>query len=693
MTSCAEFLVEIGTEELPPRSLRILSEAFRDEFQQLIANTGIARRSDTRVFATPRRLALSCVLDTRQADVRNETAGPLVSAAFDSQGSPTKAALGFASRFGVDVAALARIDSDKGMRLAFSEAKEGKPTRMLIGEVVAKALDRLPVPKRMRWGANRFQFVRPVHWVLMLFDGQVCDVELFGLKAGNTSCGHRFHAPDEIVISDTHGYIDRLREAKVIAEFAERRGVIRAAVNEVAKKSGGQAVIDDTLLDEVTALNEWPVALLGYFEQRFLEVPPEALVCSMKEHQKYFHVVDSRGDLMPCFVAVANIDSSAPELIVSGNERVIRPRLSDAAFFYKTDLKTPLAARAATLKHILFQSQLGTLYDKSERIAGLAERICTSTAADPSLARRAALLAKADLASDMVGEFDTLQGIMGRYYALHDGENSEVADAIYEHYLPRFADDQIPATPLGRTLALADRLDTLTAIFGIGQIPSGSRDPFALRRASLGVLRILIECKIDLHLGEMVRFAASQLPHIQQQSEVSEQVLTYIFDRMKSMYRDKGVAIETINAVLAVDSQNPMDMDSRIRAVELFIALPEAPALAVANKRVANILSGQGSLKPGAKIDEHLLTEPAERTLYTSLNHCSSELTPLLSTRNYGAALKCLASLREPVDLFFDHVMVMSESQNLRNNRLALLQKLRELFLQVADVSFLAPTK
>ncbi|MEH6617720.1 MAG: glycine--tRNA ligase subunit beta, partial [Porticoccus sp.] len=558
----ADFLVEIGTEELPPKALLTLSNAFRDEILSRLKAEQLVF-GEVQTFAAPRRLAVMIKALDEQTPTKEVVAwGPPIKVALDADGNPTRAAEAFAKKNGISLDELAnKVENDgKQDKLCHRATEPGRATTDLVGPIVEAALAGLPIPKRMRWGANREEFVRPVHWIVMLLGSHVVNTQVMGLTAGNTSRGHRFHSNGEIVIQSPTSYQDDLRSAYVITDFSERRELIRQGVIAAAEKSGGIAVISDALLNEVTALNEWPVPLLGSFEERFLAVPAEALVSSMAEHQKYFHVVDSNSQLLPMFITVANIESKDPAQVINGNERVIRPRLADAAFFYETDQKTTLEARRESLKNIVFQAKLGSIFDKTERVANLAELLAPMTGAEPSLARRAAELSKSDLVSEMVGEFDDLQGTMGRYYATNDGEHAEVAEALFEQYLPRFAGDSIPTTPTGATLALADRLDTLVGIFAIGQPPTGSKDPFALRRASLGVLRIIVERGIDLDLQEVLSDATAQHTGLDLKSDAIEntvkQVLTYMIERFRAWYEDENIPTEVFQAVAARQLSN-----------------------------------------------------------------------------------------------------------------------------------------
>lgn len=687
------FLVEIGTEELPPKALKALHDSFRDGLEAGLRAAGLPF-GRLHPFAAPRRLAVLVeALGAHQPDQQIEKLGPNVANAFGADGKPTRAAEGFARSCGVDFAQLTRVDTDKGERLAFRATQPGRASVELLPQIVADALDGLPIPKRMRWGARRTEFVRPVHWLVMLYGGEVVDADILGIRAGGETRGHRFHANRPFALNNAADYQLTLEnEAFVVADFSERRGRIRRQVEALGEKLGGRAVIDEALLDEVTGLVEWPVALAGSFEARFLAVPQEALISSMKEHQKYFHVVDADGKLLPHFITVSNIESSDPQQVIAGNERVIRPRLADAAFFYETDLKTPLAQRRETLKSVVFQEKLGTVFDKTERIAALAAFIAGQIHGNAAWARRAGELSKADLVSAMVGEFDDMQGIAGCYYARHEGEPEEVAEALREHYQPRFAGDELPATLTGVAVALADRLDTLVGIFGIGQPPTGSKDPFALRRAALGVLRLIVEKGFDLDLRECLAQAQAGYPQLAGQAQLVDSVLAYMIERFRAWFEEERIPVEVFLAVSAKNLSKPLDINQRVHAVHRFSQLPEAAALAAANKRVSNLLAKQGdaALPP---LDLKLLREPAEMALGMQICELAQKAMPLLASRRYREGLELLAGLRGAVDTFFDEVMVMVEDETLRNNRLALLAMLRGLFLEVADISLLAPAK
>ena len=686
-----DLLIEIGTEELPPKALRRLSESFGAGITDGLKGADLAH-GEVSLYASPRRLAvLVRDLVEAQADKIVERRGPALAAAFDDEGCPTRAAEGFARSCGVaSVDDLERIETDKGAWLYYRAEQPGQPTTALVPDLVRGALDRLPIPKRMRWGALEAEFVRPVHWVVLLFGDEVIEAEILAVQSGRETRGHRFHHPDSLYIAEPQAYAPLLEtEGHVVADFAVRREAVRAQVLEAGAKLGGEAVIDEALLDEVTAMVEWPVAIAGDFEQRFLDVPAEALISTMKANQKYFHIIDADGKLMPHFITVANIDSRNPDVVREGNERVIRPRLSDAEFFWTQDRKRRLDSHIDSLKNIVFQQKLGTLHDKAERVAKLAGFVADALGANREWAERAAWLAKCDLMTEMVYEFPELQGIMGRYYALHDGEPEEVALAQDEQYMPRHAGDELPATPTGQALAIADKLDTIVGMFGIGQPPTGSKDPFALRRAALGLLRIVIERQLPLDLEAAIAAAEDGLGGRIGAEGVGGTVFDFMMDRLRAYYADIGVTPDVFDAVHARRPTRPLDFDRRVRAVNHFRGLPEADSLTAANKRIANILQQaqeKGIEVPG-KVDEARFTEEAEKALAERLAGLEQEVGPLFDARDYEPALARLAGLREAVDRFFDAVMVMVDDQALRANRLALLARLRGLFLRVADLS------
>ncbi len=688
MSETRDLLIEIGTEELPPKALFNLALAFERGICDGLEKAGLPA-SNVQRFATPRRLAVRVdQLPLRQADRRLERRGPALSAAFGPDGHPTKAAEGSARSCGANsVAELQRQETDKGAWLVHVSTEPGAATAELIPAIVESALAGLPIPKRMRWGDRDDQFVRPVHWVVLLFGDAVIPATIMGVQAGRETSGHRFHHPDPIRVTSPADYARQLAaDAKVIVGFDERRDVIRAQAESMALQLNGIAVIKPELLDEVTSLVEWPVALAGNFEQRFLDVPAEALISTMQDNQRYFPVVDTHGKLLPHFITITNLESRDPAQVRAGNERVIRPRFSDAEFFWNQDRKRPLAERQEALKHVVFQQRLGTLADKSNRVAALARFIAGYSDSNPDWAERAARLAKCDLLTQMVQEFPELQGIMGRYCALHDQEATEVAQAQEEQYLPRFAGDRLPSSATGRTLALADRLDTLIGIFAIGQPPSGAKDPFALRRAALGVLRILIEGQIDLDLLAALECGAANFEPTLRANQAVETVFDFMMERLRGYYLDQGVRADTFEAVLECRPTRPLDFDRRVRAVSAFRELPEAASLSAANKRIRNILKKIEAVLP-FQVRPDLLIEEAEQALAGRLVESSSEATPLMEKGLYSEALSRLATLREPVDAFFDQVLVMAEDPALRDNRIALLNELSCLFLRVADFS------
>ncbi len=687
-----DFLVELGTEELPPKALKSLRDAFAAGIEKGLTDARLAY-DRIEAYAAPRRLAVKVIqLVEQQPDAVQEKFGPAVAAAFDAEGKPSKAAEGFARGCGVEVAELERAMDGKNERLVFRAKVHGQPAVALLPGIVEQSLNELPIPKRMRWGATRHEFVRPAHWLVMLFGSDVVPTQLLGIQAGRETRGHRFHCPEGLSLASPADYPAALVDAYVQADFDARRALIKAEVEKLAAGLGGVAVIAPDLLDEVTSLNEWPVPLAGSFEERFLKVPAEALMSSMQGHQKYFPVKQADGSLLNKFITVSNLVSRDPQKVVDGNERVIRPRLTDAAFFFEQDRKHTLASRRERLKTITFQADLGSVWDKSERVAKLAGWIAANIGGDAGQAIRAGELCKCDLVTDMVGEFDELQGIMGEYYARFDGEPGEVPAAMREQYLPKFAGDALPETLTGCAVAIADRLDTLVGIFGIGQLPTGSKDPFALRRASISVLRILVEKGFKLDLRSALTIAREGFSGLKHGEGVVEQVLTYMLERFRAQYEEQGIPVEVFQAVMARNPSEPLDIDARVQAVNAFRQLAEAEALAAANKRVANILAKSEAGAVGA-VNAALLAEPQEQALFEALGAKSGEVASLLAKRDYTAFLAALASLRVPVDAFFDKVLVNAEDEALRNNRFALLAQLRALFLEVADISLLAAAK
>jgi len=687
MSATADLLVEIGSEELPPRALRKLRDVFRDTLSAQLDEQHLPH-GKCHAFATPRRLAvLVHDVPLTQADRDITRRGPAIKAAFDDDGKPTKPAEGFARSCGVSVEQLERLKTDKGEWLVWNSTEVGKDCAQLLPAMIEQALKALPIPKRMRWGDSDFEFVRPVHWVVVLLGSNTVDARIMGIKSSNETRGHRFHHNTTIALESPASYEDVLeKQGMVIADIDRRRDSIRAQVTEAGVTCGGKAVIDDDLLDEVTALVEWPVAITGGFDSRFLEVPAEALISSMQDHQKFFPVTADDGSLMPNFITVANIDSKDPAQVQAGNERVIRPRLEDAVFFLQQDRKQTLASYAEKLGNMTFQQKLGSLGDKQQRIASLATTIAGTLGFDKTAAQRAAELCKCDLLTHMVFEFPDLQGIMGRYYALHDGEDEAVAIALDEHYQPRFSGDALPQSPTGQVLALADRLDTLAGIFAIGQAPTGDKDPFALRRAAIGVLRIIIEKQLDLDLHGLLSTAVSQLPDSLNSSDVVDDLFDFLMGRLRNWYTEAGYDVHVFEAVLARKPVHPLDFDQRMQAVKAFHAMPEADSLAAANKRIRNILRKSKTAIP-ENYNDALLQEPAEQALAAAISEQSVAVQPLFKQRAYTEALRTLATLQSPVDRFFDDVMVMADDTALRDNRLALLQTLADLFLQVADIS------
>ena len=710
-TEKRDFLVEIGTEELPPKALRVLEQAFAAELGSGLAKAGL-KHGELRSFATPRRLAVRIRrLAARQPDQKIERRGPPVNAAFDAEGLPTRAAQSFAATCKTSMEGLQRRDEGKGTFLYYVGVKAGAATVELLPGLVQTVLDALPIPRRMRWGAGEAQFVRPVHWIVMLYGKEVVPANLLGTSSGNSTQGHRFHAPKPLRLSSPSVY-ERTLHARgyVVADFEARRSVIRDGVAAVATGLGGRPLMSDALLDEVTALVEWPVPLAGRFEERFLSLPREVLISTLEDHQRYFPVAGADGGLLPHFITVANIESRDPAVVVAGNERVVRPRLADAAFFWEQDRKSPLADRAEELAKVTFQAKLGSLGDKTRRVMALAVDI--AEACGPSnthdgngvaQARRAAELCKCDLLTAMVGEFPELQGIMGSYYALADGEAVEVASAIREHYQPRGAGDELPVTAAGTTLAIADKLDTLAGIFAIGEKPTGTKDPFGLRRAAIGIVRILIEKRLELDVPRLLERAVTRVREDIEKSAaaagkpapvlvtngIAAEVYGYILERLRAYYLERTAATittEMFDAVLASRPASPLDFDARLAALSTFLALPEAASLTAANRRVANILRKASESAP-SQIDQEALLLAAERQLFAAMQERRDGVTAAAARKDYAGALALLAQLRPVVDAFFDQVMVMDEDLKLRANRLALLARMRELFAGVADLS------
>ncbi len=689
-----DFLFELGTEELPPKALKKLSAALeadvRKGLNSLFGDSakGMLGNTQFKSYATPRRLALLVKqLPTHIPSKTTLVLGPPEKICYDADGNPTKALIGFAKKNAIELDDSGlKIDNGK---ISYLKTEPEQSISNRLPAIIKTALDQLPIPKRMRWGASRVEFVRPAHWCVMLFGDEVVDAQILGIKTGRQTHGHRFHynkpieliAPTdyEAVLADT-GY--------VVADLSKRREQVEQQVKLAAEKLSATAVIDPALLDEVTALVEWPVALAGRFEERFLDVPAEALISSMKEHQKYFHVVNDSGQIQPYFITVSNIQSTDPQQVIAGNEKVIRPRLADAAFFFETDKKQTLESRIDKLKSIVFQEELGTVYDKAQRVAKLAAFIAEQIGGNIAWAERAAQLAKTDLVTEMVLEFTDLQGLMGSYYAKHDGEPAEVAEALNDQYLPKFAGDALPQKPTGIALALADRLDTLVGLFGINQPPTGSKDPYALRRATIGTLRIIVERNLNLDLQILLEQAADLHHELPARAGLEQKVLTFMLERFRAWYADEGVPAEVFLAVKAVNPTKPLEFDQRVQAVNHFRTLDQADALEAANKRVANILAKQGDPGSGA-VSEALLHEDAEKALYSELNALNATIGDLLVQGDFKGILEQLAGLQPTIDQFFDDVMVMAEDDSIRENRIRLLSQLRSRFLLVADISLL----
>jgi len=681
----SDLLFELGTEELPPVSLKTLRDALKANVAEALTAQDFSFES-IESYATPRRLALIVrQLSDAQPDKEVERLGPAVVAAFDDDGNPKPAAVGFAKSCGVEVDQLERIETDKGERLGYTLSQKGQPLSELIEQILNSALKKLPIPKPMRWGDSSAQFIRPVHWTVLLHGSSVLEATILDTKTGNVSRGHRFMAQGDVTLHDADDYVNKLKAEHVIVSFEQRQKLIEDQVKAAAEKLGGVAQIEQDLLDEVTGLVEWPVALTGEFDTEFLKVPAECLVSSMAEHQKYFHVLDKDGNLMPNFITISNIESSNPRVVIEGNEKVIRPRLADAMFFYEKDQQNTLESHQERLKKVVFQNQLGSVQEKAERVAELAKTIAPQVGADPELAHRAGLLSKCDLTTQMVGEFDKLQGIMGTYYARHDGEDDSVAIAMTEQYLPKYSGDALAQNPVGQCIAIADRVDTLAGIFGIGQAPKGAKDPFALRRASIGLLRTIVENQLSLDLEQLVEQSLTQFDGKLTDELAAEKLLNFIFDRFRAWYLDQNVSANTVSAVMALRPTQPLDFDQRIKAVQHFQTLPESESLSAANKRVKNILA-KADIEVPDTIDPSLLQDTAEKALADTIGTVEAELATI---DNYQERLTRLAALRDDVDAFFDNVMVNADNDAVKANRLALLKKLEGMFGSVADISLL----
>jgi glycyl-tRNA synthetase beta chain len=681
-------LIELGTEELPPKSLRTLATTFFEQIKLQLDEAKLSY-SDIYWYATPRRLAVKVNnLVANQADKAIEKRGPAVSVAFDAEGKPSKAAEGWARSNGITVAQAERLTTDKGEWLLYKTIEQGKHVEQLIPDMVNLAIAKLPVPKPMRWGSGRTQFIRPVHTLTLLYGSSVIVGESLNICSNNLVTGHRFHHHGLVELAHANDYESALKAAYVVVDYQARKDTIQQQINAAAIAIGGFVLPDDELLEEVTSLVEWPVVLTGSFDKEFLNVPAEPLIYSMKDHQKYFPVTDSEGNLLNKFIFVSNIDSKDPSQVIKGNEKVIRPRLADAEFFFKTDKKQSLESRLQGLESMLFQKQLGTVRAKSERIANLSEFIADKIGDDTAMAYRAGLLSKTDLMSDMVLEFPQVQGTMGKYYAQHDGEPAAVAQALEDQYRPRFAGDVLPEQTIGCAVAIADKIDTLVGIFGINQAPKGDKDPFALRRAAIGLIRIIIEKDLNLDIADLLAKSVELYQDKLTNQDVTQQVLEFVFGRYRAYYQDQHITVDVIQAVLANAPSSPLDFDKRIHAVTHFRTLGEAATLAAANKRVGNILvKFKGELFNAFKPD--LATEAAEVELASAFLVVNTKIAPLMVIKDYQSALTELAALKQPIDNFFDHVMVMADDEQVKTNRLTLLNEIRNSFLAIADISLL----
>lgn len=704
MSKNADFLVEIQTEELPPKALKNLGRAFLSEIEDRLRKAEL-NFTAAHFFATPRRLAvLVSNLASKQADTVVERKGPALEAAFDKDRKPTPACLGFARSCGVAPEKLITLKNDAGAWVGFKQKVTGKSVQDLLPTIVQQALTALPIPKRMRWGSNTVEFVRPVHSVILLYGTKVINAEILGCKTGRKTRGHRFLSKGWLEVKKPADYASLLEnKGFVIADFYQRKETIRQEAESLIernsstslfskstkKKSNARVLIDEDLLDEVTGLVEWPVAIYGSFDKQFLTVPQEALISAMQDHQRYFPVVDEKGKLLPHFVAISNIVSKDVSRVIEGNERVLRARLSDAAFFFEKDKQHTLESRVKNLKHVIFQAKLGTLHEKVLRISQIAGFIANELGTDQTAAKRAGLLSKADLTTELVGEFPELQGIAGYYYARHDHEEEAIAKALNEQYMPRFSGAALPSTSLGYSLAIADRIDTLVGVFGINQPPTGDKDPYGLRRAALGILRILIEKKLPLDLRELLQFALANYSVKLENQKVVNDVLVFVLERLKPWYQEQGIAPDVYAAVAAVNITVPYDIHRRIQAVQAFKKLSAAESLSIANKRVSNILAQYKKEIALKDINEKLFEHDAERVLATKMKEQHKVITALSKAAQYPELLSQLAHLRKPVDDFFDHVMVMTDDKAKRENRLLMLKKLRELFLHVADIALL----
>ncbi|MGB0936565.1 MAG: glycine--tRNA ligase subunit beta [Colwellia sp.] len=681
-------LIELGTEELPPKSLKTLATAFFDGIKLGLDSHELSY-DDIKWFATPRRLAVKVTgLIDKQSDKVVEKRGPAVNVAFDAEGNPSKAAQGWARSNGISVEEAERLVTDKGEWLLYKATVKGKAVTELVADIVTKSLNKLPIPKPMRWGSERIQFIRPVHTLTMMYGSVVIEGAALGVASSNVVQGHRFHHKALVTVDHADNYETLMLKAFVEVDYQARQDKILAQIEAVEAEHSVKAIVDKDLLDEVTALVEWPVTLVGTFDEEFLNVPAEPLIYSMKDHQKYFPATDSAGNLINKFVFVSNIESKDPQQVVFGNEKVIRPRLADAEFFFKTDKKQTLESRLESLETVLFQKQLGTLKAKSERIASLSEYVAETLNENTADAYRAGLLSKTDLLSDMVQEFPQVQGTMGKYYAIHDGESETIAKALEDQYRPRYAGDTLPEANIGCAVAIADKIDSLVGIFGINQPPKGDKDPFALRRSAIGVIRIIIEKQLNLDLNDLIAKSIALFGDKLSNENTAENVIDFVMGRFKAFYQEQGIAVDIIQAVLVKKPTAPLDFDKRIKAVSHFSTLEAAQTLAAANKRVGNILAKfKGELY--SEFNNELVEEDAESKLAVTYSEISVKVKPLLENKDYQAALTELSGLKAPIDNFFDNVMVMSDDESVKVNRLTLLKEIRSSFFAIADISVL----
>jgi len=688
----SDFLFEILTEELPPKNLKKLAVSLLNEVNFSLNKEGLEFKTSN-YYATPRRLAIIIEnLNEKQQDNEIERKGPALAQAFDESGKPTPACTGFAKSCNTTPDKLYTIKAKQGEWVGFKVIKHGKNTKELMPEIIQAALKKLPIAKRMRWGSGITEFVRPVHNIVMLYGDKVISSEILGFKANRNTQGHRFLSSGITPITSPSAYLTLLKNQFVIASFSERQELIKEQIAAIVKEKVGnnaKAVINPELLDEVTGLVEWPVALCGNFDKEFLDVPKEFVISAMQDHQKYFPVVDDKQNLLPFFITISNIQSKQPEQVIKGNERVLRARLSDAAFFYSSDKKVSLAKRSLLLKNVIFQKDLGTVFDKAERVSHLATSIAKELNQDIEAITKAASITKADLTTELVGEFPELQGVAGYYYALSEKYSDEIATALKEQYLPKFSGDALPSSVTGSVLAVSDRIDTLVGIFGINKAPTGDKDPFALRRAALGLIRIFIENKLDLDLESLINHSVSLYGDKIKNKNTAKDVLNFIFDRLKNWYHDQNLSVEVFNSVSTLNITNLLDLDKRMQAVKVFLQLDEAEALSAANKRVSNILSKHKEDLNITEINESLFEQDIEKTLAHELLAKRKEIVALSKNRQYQEVLTNLAELRKPVDTYFDNVLVMAEDKKIRDNRLLLLKNLRELFLNVADIALL----